>query len=627
MYAASLSLLIGLSSCVDDWGQSDPPAGTDKYPKLEQVATFDFEEDIDPQQIQLAAYSDGNVPELVDDEELGSKVLHLNGGYAKLFNPFGSYQLQEAASMTFLVKQQSEGALIVDEEGNAVLDEDGNEQREAFSKDLSSALVCFQNANATQSLYITPNGGLVYDGIDGELTVNDASDVTTGLLDELGEWHYVALSVSNTGYTIYVDGNKRVDQTVTDFDCSKIVQFISDASFAYVGYGANDHCNDLWVDDLKFYRNSLTSKQTADPRKPSGADSEFEYIIGSFVSTVGATDCSAAWWTEFSNYFRMPSTSTMKFRFVNHTNKVANWDNWVFYATSDADRGSCTEYAALRADCAGWGNNYNGTWSLENFPGAGDDDGWAQWREDMDGATVEVVATRVEDKLTMEATTTCLNGTVYKESYTSTLSDGSEVIRIFFVVEGAYIEFESVEVLSDAGIVSDTVGASDCSDAFWTVWSDYYKIPAGCSLHLDFINHTLGAGNYQNWDLGITTDADRADTANGYAEYLILRADCWGWGNSYPGQGWVLTNYPSNDDEWGDFRINMEGAHVVIDIVRDGANVTVTAVNSCTNGVVYTESITAECGDASEVLRAFFIVDGSYLELNASECYLSKRLN
>jgi hypothetical protein len=251
MYAASLSLLIGLSSCVDDWGQSDPPAGTDKYAKSAKVATFDFEDDIDPQQIQLAAYSKGEIPEIVDDEEMSSRVLHLNGGYAKFFNPFNSVELQEAGSLTFYVKKLAHGEEITDEEGNV--------SYAALPNDLNSALVAFQNANGTQNLYITPNGGLVYDGIDGELTVNDASSVTTGLLNEAGQWHYVALQIHSTGYTIYVDGNKRVDQTVSDFDCSKLVKFVNEAAYTYVGYGSETQANEMWIDNLTFYRNALPS--------------------------------------------------------------------------------------------------------------------------------------------------------------------------------------------------------------------------------------------------------------------------------------------------------------------------------------------------------------------------------
>ena len=106
-----------------------------------------------------------------------------------------------------------------------------------FVQDVRSALVSFTDANGGQKLYITTNGGVVYDGVDGELSINTADEALTGLLDEPGEWHYVALSVTNSGYFIYVDGKKRIDQTITNFDCSKLVQFMASVPNIYLGYG------------------------------------------------------------------------------------------------------------------------------------------------------------------------------------------------------------------------------------------------------------------------------------------------------------------------------------------------------------------------------------------------------
>ena len=67
----------------------------------------------------------------------------------------------------------------------------------------------------------------------------------------------------------------------------------------------------------------------------------------------------------------------------------------------------------------------------------------------------------------------------------------------------------------------------------------------------------------------------------------------------------------------------MEGSIVSIDIVRDGANVTVDAVATCPNNHVYHETFKAVCGDGTQTLSSFLIVDGSYLKMIPSECYLS----
>jgi hypothetical protein len=610
MYAASLSLLFGLSSCVDDWGKSDPPAGTDKYPKLEQVAAFDFEEDVNPQQIQLAAYSDGELPELVDDEELGSKVLHLNGGYAKFFNPFGSYELQEAASMTFLVKQQSEGALIVDENGNAVLDEDGNEQRESFTKDLSSALVCFQNANATQSLYITPNGGLVYDGIDGELTVNSASDVKTGMLEDLGEWHYVALSVTNTGYVIYVDGNKRVDQTVTDFDCSKIVQFISDAAYAYVGYGADDRCNDLWVDDLTFYRNSLTSKQTADPRKPAeGADADSE-VYEDLEPTVGSSDCTTGWWSAFSNYFHIYGDKTLHLSFTNYTNMSANWDNFLVVFTNDKgrDESGYEEYVVLRADAYGWGNAYAGGTMTQNYD-------WDTFATDMNGAQVEMDITRAGKVVTMDAVITGNSGTVYNYTFQFTY-DMTDNINVFLTCEGAYLTMNQNNIYYEDTYSAGTnlVGPSDCSAGWWAEFSDYYTLKGDGAYGFTFINNNTGTGgNWNNWLLGVTTEAERS--GDGYEEYLILRSDAYGWASLY------ASGTMSHGFNWDTYVSDMHGATVNLIVSRNGRVLSTLAKIVTADGTALDDYTFTTTGDMTDNINMFLFVEAASLDMRSVRYY------
>ena len=193
-----------------EWGQMDPPAGTDIYPKTEKVGEYSFDEAIDPQVMQTFAYANGDTPDLVQDADLGSQVLHFNGGYVRFFNPMLATSAEEAVSMTFWVKQ-------------AALDEAEVAAGTAV-KDINSALFAFQNENGTESLYMTGNGALVYEGMDGNLSVNTADEATTGMLDEPGVWHYVALMVHNDGYTVYVDGNKRIDQYIPDFDCSKLVK-------------------------------------------------------------------------------------------------------------------------------------------------------------------------------------------------------------------------------------------------------------------------------------------------------------------------------------------------------------------------------------------------------------------
>ena len=104
----------------EDWGQMDPPAGNQKNPKLEQVAKITFEDkDFDPQSLNYYAYEGGDIAEIEDDNVHG-KALHLPDGYARMFNPLNSVEVQNGVSLTFWVKQ----ALRIDEETEEELEPD-----------------------------------------------------------------------------------------------------------------------------------------------------------------------------------------------------------------------------------------------------------------------------------------------------------------------------------------------------------------------------------------------------------------------------------------------------------------------------------------------------------------------
>ena len=163
------------------------------------------------------------------------------------------------------------------------------------------------------------------------------------------------------------------------------------------------------------------------------------------------------------------------------------------------------------------------------------------------------------------------------------------------------------------------VGADDCSSAFWTEFSDYFTIEPGQTFHTQFINHTNGSGNWNNWNLCVSTAAERG--ADGYLEYMVLRADLWGWGTSYDAGTWESEGY----GDWDQFRKDMEGALVDLTITREGATVKVVAIATAVNGTVYKETFTTDCGDGNQDINAFFIVDGSYLQIDPEQTYIGEK--
>ncbi len=253
MSLLAVSTVMMAGSACHEWGESDPPAADDIFPSLENVAVYNFDEEPDPFLFKLNAYNNGEIPTIVDDEQKGT-VLSLNNGYVEMQNPLKAVNVQNAVSLTFWMKQ------------DATPDA---ETGEVPAQDLTGALIGFENENATGKMFFTANGWISYDGVDGKWNENDPSVYKTGYMPA-GEWHYVALIIRNSGYAIYVDGEKKTDQVVTGFDCSKIVKFMNKVNTLYIGHGADTQTAPWFIDDLKIYRNAITDKEIARPNLGGG---------------------------------------------------------------------------------------------------------------------------------------------------------------------------------------------------------------------------------------------------------------------------------------------------------------------------------------------------------------------
>ena len=181
-------------------------------------------------------------------------------------------------------------------------------------------------------------------------------------------------------------------------------------------------------------------------------------------------------------------------------------------------------------------------------------------------------------------------------------------------------------------IATAIVGAEDNSAAWWTAFSDYFTIPANKLLHMEFVNHTSGNSNWNNWNLAITNEIANRDDA-GYKEYFVLRSDAWGWGGTMADDGYIFDinmitqNYPDTDgdeDIWNDFRVTMQGAYVSIDIDHSATgNVFVTATAVGTNNTTLVETYQQPVSATADIV-AFLICDGSYFEMKKAYLIPSK---
>jgi hypothetical protein len=202
-------------------------------------------------------------------------------------------------------------------------------------------------------------------------------------------------------------------------------------------------------------------------------------ILGTLI---GSEDNTTAWWTQFSDYFSLKANDSMSLKIKNYSNKVNNYNNFVAYVTSDADRGSCTEYMGLRADkwvlVANAEATHNYLTACPNS--AGTDIDWDAFREKMDGATVTITVSRSGESITTTANIEPADGsTTLTESYTKECGDGTQDVRVFLAIEGGHLDLLPVskEITSAGWATFCSPYALDLSRA--TGLEDAYIVTGG----------------------------------------------------------------------------------------------------------------------------------------------------
>lgn len=158
-------------------------------------------------------------------------------------------------------------------------------------------------------------------------------------------------------------------------------------------------------------------------------------------SIYGSEDNKTAFWTAFTPYITSSkSVCEFRFSFKNYTDRAANWNNWVLVLTNGKKRGEngYKEYMVLRADNYGWGD-----FATEEMRAAGmtNDYNWDTFREDMDGAQVDITMKVNGGSVDMNAVTTTAAGRSYNYSYkVSGLPSG---------VKGAFLTMENAHIVTD----------------------------------------------------------------------------------------------------------------------------------------------------------------------------------
>ena len=163
------------------------------------------------------------------------------------------------------------------------------------------------------------------------------------------------------------------------------------------------------------------------------AESAVKAVTPSPVS-LGAEDCSTAWWTEFTENMKIPAGETFEYNFTNYTSGANNYNNYVVILR----KADLAEYAVVRADNYGWGNGYAACTPI------GTQGDWATWLATMNGAKVKLFVTNCNNGTAdIQAIVTGNDGSVTTQSYLGINTIDPSDLNVSFVVDSSHLKFDS----------------------------------------------------------------------------------------------------------------------------------------------------------------------------------------
>lgn len=163
------------------------------------------------------------------------------------------------------------------------------------------------------------------------------------------------------------------------------------------------------------------------------AESAVKAVTPTPVS-LGAEDCSTAWWTEFTENMKIPAGETFEFNFTNYSSGVNNWNNYVVILR----KADLAEYAVVRSDNYGWGNGYAACTPI------GTQGDWATWLATMNGAKVKLFVTNCNNGTAdIQAIVTGTDGSVTVQNYLGINTIDPSDLNVAFTVDSSHLKFGS----------------------------------------------------------------------------------------------------------------------------------------------------------------------------------------
>ena len=151
-----------------------------------------------------------------------------------------------------------------------------------------------------------------------------------------------------------------------------------------------------------------------------------------------------------------------------------------------------------------------------------------------------------------------------------------------------------------------TLGAADNTGAWWSVFTDNIKVPAGKTYAVSFTNYSSMAGNWNNFVTILRNSAN--------SEYAVVRSDNYGWGNGY-----AASRNSGGQANWPSWLSAMNGANVTVYVTNcNNGTADVQAVMKGTDGNTYIQYyLGVNTVDVNDLCFAFTI-DSCHLIFNSS---------
>ena len=152
------------------------------------------------------------------------------------------------------------------------------------------------------------------------------------------------------------------------------------------------------------------------------------------IDQVGATDLSSAFWTDFSNEYKVAPGSSRKFKMDLYSTEANNWNSPVVILR----KADLTEYAVVRMDNFGWGDGYGAATATNDW-------NFDVFAQNLNNSYVEVTVTNVGDgTANIRYDVTYANGETHFQLYEGIEVDSSN-LHTAITIDGCYVDITSVE--------------------------------------------------------------------------------------------------------------------------------------------------------------------------------------